>query len=972
MRRLQVVLVWLLAAATCLSGGITAGAAETEADVVMTAVTEADSTLTVSTEADGTLTAGTDAGSTFIAGTDAESGAGVVIMQEESYSVVLPQDVQEGMKYPTVYVLPEDGYQTSDEKIADFSAAAAQVMQSDESLDMILVFPKFAEGEDFDELLPDVVQDVEEKYPAITDARFRGLYGARVGGYMAYEHALIAGGEDFFAVGATAGNFTGEDGAATAENSDGEDSATAGAIAETAENSGDETSTTAAATVENSDGEDSNAASATAETSNHWLSKGSVFDAAQALQGTPDCGYSELQKHFYYLEAPNGEAATTAEGGTTDIGAAIEMRTNPYWQYGQMFYLYSTPDTKMCEYTVTDGKDDDDYIKASFAKVLNRFSLRFTENLFSASISAKPQAVKSSDSEVGVKINFGYADGIASYLEGTGDLAAATTDSMAAAVDDGAADGADSTVAGATDGTAEETADGTAAGKAGSIPVNVTATLLDPDNGEELASESASLGELQAGNSGEVELNFGTDKLASGLNTTVSVSAEFLGFRSELGTLPLVRIQDTGTEPEEQLVDLMGDWYFKAYKEIGQDNGKVMELDSISDIKPKVYESWGVVQPALGWWTEDFDTSLNGNANYGGYAWYVRTFDMPEEFPKDGLELAVGCFDEANEVYINGHRVGSTGMTYADDSDSTPGVYDGSNPWDVNCVYELDSSVLNYGGSNTIAVRMCNSSGGGGWYQGPVGIYSKEAYEKASAVDTRFTVETYQSKATGAEETYRVYLPEDYDTSGEDYPVMVLLHGINSQSKTYEIDHLDRVLDEAIAAGEIAPMVVILPDDPTKTSFWQGQYGKMVTDDLIPLVIEKYRVKQDPESWMIAGCSMGGAGAYSIGLAHPELFRGVISFYGALNYVNGEGTAASMSADDLRQFSIWMACGNADMYNFYIPQENISRTFTEKGVPHYHYVGNGTHSTEFYLPRFVQAVKYTQEQMGIAAGVRHH
>ena len=53
-------------------------------------------------------------------------------------------------------------------------------------------------------------------------------------------------------------------------------------------------------------------------------------------------------------------------------------------------------------------------------------------------------------------------------------------------------------------------------------------------------------------------------------------------------------------------------------------------------------------------------------ANYSGYAWYVRTFDLPEEkdFKTEGLVVAVGCFDESNEVYINGKLIGSNGINF--------------------------------------------------------------------------------------------------------------------------------------------------------------------------------------------------------------------------------------------------------------------------------------------------------------------
>lgn len=48
--------------------------------------------------------------------------------------------------------------------------------------------------------------------------------------------------------------------------------------------------------------------------------------------------------------------------------------------------------------------------------------------------------------------------------------------------------------------------------------------------------------------------------------------------------------------------------------------------------------------------------------------------------------MAVGCFDESNEVYINGKLIGSNGINFNDEG---VGFYDGSNPWDVNNVYAL-------------------------------------------------------------------------------------------------------------------------------------------------------------------------------------------------------------------------------------------------------------------------------------------
>ena len=37
-----------------------------------------------------------------------------------------------------------------------------------------------------------------------------------------------------------------------------------------------------------------------------------------------------------------------------------------------------------------------------------------------------------------------------------------------------------------------------------------------------------------------------------------------------------------------------------------------------------------------------------------GYAWYMREFEVPEDFDRTNLQLLAGMVDEADEVYVNG------------------------------------------------------------------------------------------------------------------------------------------------------------------------------------------------------------------------------------------------------------------------------------------------------------------------------
>ena len=836
------VLGCLLSAAmvtSCLPGtAFAAGAANKPTDGGKEAVKADDTAGKIVSETTGTKENG-------IATCGAVKDDGIV-----TYKVYLPDGYSEDMSYPTVYLMPYDGY-SADIYINDGIAETLDsIMNGEDAIPMVVVMPEFTETQDYDTLLGEVVADVEAKYSVIPDKQYRAILGVNVGGYMAYENALVAKSDLFYGVGSHMGDFISE--------------------------------------------------------ANPYLEKGAITD------NLPDSSVIRSGDYYYYIDAPNGDAATTVAGGTKDIGYKLEVNSGAYGALAERYRNYggATSDLQYVEYAVLAGNADADYYLAALGRSMNRFSTRFTENIYDASLSCTPQAVTSDVKSAKAEVTLTMKEDIAKFAK--------------------------------------------------EMPeVEVTVQMSDPDSGEILDTQTKNVKELAAGESTNIGFDLDTAKMADGINTTLTAEVSFMGMSHQAGNLSMVAVQDTGTADDEQQVDLMGDWYFKAYKPYSRNDASTVELDKVANLTEQEYTSWGVVQPCLGWWTADFDESLGGNANYSGYAWYVRTFDLPEEkdFKTEGLVVAVGCFDESNEVYINGKLIGSNGINFNDEG---VGFYDGSNPWDVNNVYALDSSVLNYGGKNTIAIRTCNSSGGGGWYQGPVGIYTVAAYNKAAgkpsvyasddiagavkeaaaaqqnALETenieayqntlsveyyesgydrarrvaqasdwmniydnikvtdtgvgvfvdgdlynyqaarvitgekdgetveilndpevseyykvedgqtimygshsRFFQDDYVSEALdGKTQTFRVYLPEGYYEEGnaQRYPTLYLLHGINSQSTTYAIDKIDQVLDEAIAAGEIEPMIVVIPDDPTKSSFWGGKYADMVTDDLLPTV----------------------------------------------------------------------------------------------------------------------------------------
>jgi hypothetical protein len=70
----------------------------------------------------------------------------------------------------------------------------------------------------------------------------------------------------------------------------------------------------------------------------------------------------------------------------------------------------------------------------------------------------------------------------------------------------------------------------------------------------------------------------------------------------------------------------------------------------------------------------------------------------------------------------------------------------------------------------------------------------------------------YESKAMGVDRYLWIYTPPNYDTSRDRYPVYYLLHGNGeTQSGWVANGRANIILDNLIAEGKAAPMIVVMP-----------------------------------------------------------------------------------------------------------------------------------------------------------------
>jgi len=141
------------------------------------------------------------------------------------------------------------------------------------------------------------------------------------------------------------------------------------------------------------------------------------------------------------------------------------------------------------------------------------------------------------------------------------------------------------------------------------------------------------------------------------------------------------------------------------------DGWKMKVGDNLEYVKPSFNDSdWKAIQVGRNWETE-------GYADYDGIAFYRRKVVIPSSFKRANqmninvLQLSLGKIDDADIVYFNGKEIGKT------------------NGWEIQREYAVPFEIINWDTENLISIRVQDTGGGGGFYQGP---YQIAAFDKIS------------------------------------------------------------------------------------------------------------------------------------------------------------------------------------------------------------------------------------------------
>ncbi|WP_442910720.1 alpha/beta hydrolase-fold protein [Kluyvera sp. CHPC 1.2972] len=171
---------------------------------------------------------------------------------------------------------------------------------------------------------------------------------------------------------------------------------------------------------------------------------------------------------------------------------------------------------------------------------------------------------------------------------------------------------------------------------------------------------------------------------------------------------------------------------------------------------------------------------------------------------------------------------------------------------------------------------------------------------------------TYHSSALKSERQMYVWTPPGYNGQGKPLPVLYFYHGFGDTGRSaIDQGRIPQIMDNLLAEGKITPMLVVVPDTETdakgvvaedfvpqdrRKSFYPlnaKAADSELMHDIIPLIDQRFNVRNDADGRALAGLSQGGYQALVSGMNHLESFGWLATFSGVTTTtVPDEGVSA--------------------------------------------------------------------------------
>lgn len=296
----------------------------------------------------------------------------------------------------------------------------------------------------------------------------------------------------------------------------------------------------------------------------------------------------------------------------------------------------------------------------------------------------------------------------------------------------------------------------------------------------------------------------------------------------------------------------------------------------------------------------------------------------------------------------------------------------------------------------------------------------------------RVETKTWHSDALGVDKQVVVYLPGGYDSGDARYPVFYYLNGLTGgETDWVKGGHIDEVADRMHLAA-----IIVMPDgdnnfyidsempeayeaclkdgtglmNPAQshkdTCVKHSHYETYIAKDLVAWTDATFRTKAERGARAIAGLSMGGYGALTVGMRNPDVFGAIASHSGvdALLYAGPHPFAAGQGklVDDPQAWArgagpigpwflalygtdiqfwrdrdpaflaqklapgsqaIYLDAGTEDDLQLQDGAQYLHEILTARHIEHAWYLGPGHHNFVFWAQRVPESLAFLQQHV---------
>jgi len=218
----------------------------------------------------------------------------------------------------------------------------------------------------------------------------------------------------------------------------------------------------------------------------------------------------------------------------------------------------------------------------------------------------------------------------------------------------------------------------------------------------------------------------------------------------------------------------------------------------------------------------------------------------------------------------------------------------------------------------------------------------------------------YDSPTIGMSRRMFVYTPYGYNTSGQKYPVLYLLHGGGGDEDAWStMGRACQILDSLIEKKLAVPMICVMPNgnpgqaaartlmipektidrnDPNSANL----YVNSLVKDIIPYIEKNYRVIADPDHRAISGLSMGGGHTLSASNLYPGTFSYILPLSMGVGANQTDIDKNLQGVKNAGYKLYWVGVGREDFV--WQSAQNLDAALTRNGLEHTFFVTDGGHT----------------------------